>query len=258
MNGRDGKGYQNTTCRVCLAYLALKQACARLVVCVRSTSAMSNPTSALVSLTSGDRGRNWRPHVCGVVSAGGSRYRGRAVDLFGSRRAASVFAGVCLFDRRSFTRPQLDSTYDAVRVGAGAAGGSAVAVFATAFVFAALMSLEHAIWGGPNSTARRRYRSHQSAAMIDFALFLPYPADIPTAVVFTRAPRALLRDQYGLDVTVCESHTIPGGCAHSFERDGFKFDSGPSIFSGFTGPVPNPLKQVGCGEGCCWLWVSGW
>eukprot|EP00903_Cladosiphon_okamuranus_P006653 g6496.t1 len=49
---------------------------------------------------------------------------------------------------------------------------------------------------------------------------------------------------YGLDVTVCESHTIPGGCAHSFEREGFKFDSGPSIFSGFTGPVPNPLKQV--------------
>ena len=52
--------------------------------------------------------------------------------------------------------------------------------------------------------------------------------------------------QYGLGVTVCESHTIPGGCAHSFEREGFKFDSGPSIFSGFTGPVPNPLKQVRC------------
>ena len=55
---------------------------------------------------------------------------------------------------------------------------------------------------------------------------------------------ALISAQYGLDVTVCESHTIPGGCAHSFERDGYKFDSGPSIFSGFTGPVPNPLKQV--------------
>ncbi|CAM9252128.1 unnamed protein product, partial [Scytosiphon promiscuus] len=55
---------------------------------------------------------------------------------------------------------------------------------------------------------------------------------------------AALLAQYGLDVTVCESHTIPGGCAHSFERDGYKFDSGPSIFSGFTGPVPNPLKQV--------------
>lgn len=53
------------------------------------------------------------------------------------------------------------------------------------------------------------------------------------------------RTQYGLDVTVCESHTIAGGCAHSFERGGYKFDSGPSIFSGFTGPVPNPLKQVG-------------
>ena len=44
---------------------------------------------------------------------------------------------------------------------------------------------------------------------------------------------------------MCESHTISGGCAHSFERSGFKFDSGPSIFSGFTGPVANPLKQAG-------------
>ena len=61
--------------------------------------------------------------------------------------------------------------------------------------------------------------------------------------------------QYGLDVTVCESHTIPGGCAHSFERDGFKFDSGPSIFSGFTGPVANPLKQV---RGAQWLMGSDW
>lgn len=59
--------------------------------------------------------------------------------------------------------------------------------------------------------------------------------------------------KYGLDVTVCESHTIPGGCAHSFERDGYKFDSGPSIFSGFTGPVLNPLKQVGA-AGAGWLW----
>lgn len=32
--------------------------------------------------------------------------------------------------------------------------------------------------------------------------------------------------QYGLKVIVCESHAIPGEAAHSFERDGFKFDSG--------------------------------
>jgi phytoene dehydrogenase-like protein len=38
---------------------------------------------------------------------------------------------------------------------------------------------------------------------------------------------AALLARYGFEVIVCESHTIPGGAAHSFERDGFKFDSGP-------------------------------
>ncbi|MDJ0732402.1 MAG: NAD(P)/FAD-dependent oxidoreductase [Crocosphaera sp.] len=50
---------------------------------------------------------------------------------------------------------------------------------------------------------------------------------------------------YGLEVTVCESHSIPGGAAHSFQRDGFIFDSGPSLYSGLSySPSPNPLKQV--------------
>ncbi|MGK7953694.1 MAG: phytoene desaturase family protein [Crocosphaera sp.] len=56
---------------------------------------------------------------------------------------------------------------------------------------------------------------------------------------------AALLAHYGLDVTVCESHTIPGGAAHSFQRDGFIFDSGPSLYSGLSySPSPNPLKQV--------------
>ena len=33
----------------------------------------------------------------------------------------------------------------------------------------------------------------------------------------------------GYSVTVCESHVTPGGAAHGFERDGFHFESGPSI-----------------------------
>lgn len=37
---------------------------------------------------------------------------------------------------------------------------------------------------------------------------------------------ALLAAQYGYDVRVCESHSIPGGCAHGFERDGYSMDSG--------------------------------
>jgi phytoene dehydrogenase-like protein len=56
---------------------------------------------------------------------------------------------------------------------------------------------------------------------------------------------AALLAQYGLRVIVCESHTIPGGAAHGFERNGFRFDSGPSLYSGLaTSPSANPLKQV--------------
>lgn len=50
--------------------------------------------------------------------------------------------------------------------------------------------------------------------------------------------------RYGLQVTVCESHTIPGGAAHGFKRNGYLFDSGPSLYSGLSTPSPNPLRQV--------------
>lgn len=51
--------------------------------------------------------------------------------------------------------------------------------------------------------------------------------------------------RYGFEVTVCESHSIPGGAAHAFDRNGFKFDSGPSLYSGLSySPSPNPLRQV--------------
>eukprot|EP00897_Mesotaenium_endlicherianum_P006473 jgi/Mesen1/5854/ME000298S05133 len=52
--------------------------------------------------------------------------------------------------------------------------------------------------------------------------------------------------RYGSDVLVLESHTLPGGAAHSFEREGYHFDSGPSLFSGLSsrGAQANPLAQV--------------
>ncbi|MBD2690939.1 phytoene desaturase family protein [Anabaena catenula] len=51
--------------------------------------------------------------------------------------------------------------------------------------------------------------------------------------------------RYGKRVIVCESHTIPGGAAHSFKRRGFEFDSGPSFYCGLTESQSlNPLKQV--------------
>lgn len=50
--------------------------------------------------------------------------------------------------------------------------------------------------------------------------------------------------KYGFDVVVCESHAIAGGAAHGFERQGYHFDSGPSLYSGLTVSSANPLKQV--------------
>jgi phytoene dehydrogenase-like protein len=56
---------------------------------------------------------------------------------------------------------------------------------------------------------------------------------------------AALLARYGYAVTVCESHTIPGGAAHGFERDGFHFESGPSFFTGLSVPdSANPLKHI--------------
>ncbi|KXZ49671.1 hypothetical protein GPECTOR_20g528 [Gonium pectorale] len=58
---------------------------------------------------------------------------------------------------------------------------------------------------------------------------------------------AALLAKYGYRVTVCESHYLPGGAAHSFQVGGYSFDAGPSFFLGIGGPPgdgsPNPLKQ---------------
>ncbi|MGA7932438.1 MAG: NAD(P)/FAD-dependent oxidoreductase [Kovacikia sp.] len=51
--------------------------------------------------------------------------------------------------------------------------------------------------------------------------------------------------RYGRKVIICESHTIPGGAAHSFSRQGFYFDSGPSFYCGLSDRHSlNPLRQV--------------
>ncbi|MEM6253702.1 MAG: NAD(P)/FAD-dependent oxidoreductase [Cyanobacteria bacterium P01_D01_bin.156] len=67
--------------------------------------------------------------------------------------------------------------------------------------------------------------------------------------------------RYGYDVVVCESHSIAGGAAHGFERQGFLFDSGPSLYSGLSySPSPNPLRQVldAIGEDATWLNYDTW
>ncbi|MEM9265794.1 MAG: NAD(P)/FAD-dependent oxidoreductase [Cyanobacteria bacterium P01_F01_bin.13] len=51
--------------------------------------------------------------------------------------------------------------------------------------------------------------------------------------------------RYGRRVLVCESHTLPGGAAHAFKRQGFTFDSGPSFYCGLADPSScNPLREV--------------
>jgi phytoene dehydrogenase-like protein len=54
-----------------------------------------------------------------------------------------------------------------------------------------------------------------------------------------------LAARHGLDVLVLEAHDRPGGAAHGFERRGFRFESGPSLWSGLgRWPSTNPLAQV--------------
>ena len=56
---------------------------------------------------------------------------------------------------------------------------------------------------------------------------------------------AALLARYGFSVTVYESHSLAGGAAHAFSRQGFIFDSGPSLHSGISySPSANPLRQV--------------
>ena len=46
----------------------------------------------------------------------------------------------------------------------------------------------------------------------------------------------------GKKVLIAEAHSQPGGVAHSFNMRGYKFESGPSLWSGIgKWPTTNPL-----------------
>ena len=56
---------------------------------------------------------------------------------------------------------------------------------------------------------------------------------------------AALAARHGLEVVVLEGHSAAGGAAHGFQRQGFHFESGPSLWSGLgRWPSSNPLTQV--------------
>eukprot|EP01041_Mallomonas_annulata_P006900 gene6900-14008_t len=73
---------------------------------------------------------------------------------------------------------------------------------------------------------------------------------------------AALLGFYGYSVVVLESHYLPGGVAHTFERKGFKFDAGPSLWNGMATPPYNPLRQileiVGEGDTVKYNQYDGW
>ena len=49
----------------------------------------------------------------------------------------------------------------------------------------------------------------------------------------------------GYRVLVCEAHSRPGGVAHSFTKDGYTFESGPSLWSGLNNQkIDNPLGHI--------------
>ncbi|VEU34799.1 unnamed protein product [Pseudo-nitzschia multistriata] len=63
------------------------------------------------------------------------------------------------------------------------------------------------------------------------------------------------------ETVVFEAHDTPGGAAHGWERRGFHFESGPSLYSGFSmDESPNPLKNVFqiIGEDAEWITYDRW
>ena len=49
----------------------------------------------------------------------------------------------------------------------------------------------------------------------------------------------------GREVLVLEAHSQPGGAAHGFQRNGYHFESGPSLWTGLgRWPSTNPLAQI--------------
>jgi Phytoene dehydrogenase and related proteins len=64
-----------------------------------------------------------------------------------------------------------------------------------------------------------------------------------------------------ISTLVLESHDAVGGAAHGWTRRGFHFESGPSLYSGFsTDESPNPLKNIFqiIGEEPEWITYDRW
>lgn len=91
-----------------------------------------------------------------------------------------------------------------------------------------------------------RWRAHTRARIrltraLRTARARPLAARVPSGGLSAGALLAM----YGKKVVVLESHDVPGGAAHAWERDGYTFESGPSLYSTMTTPgTMNPMGQV--------------
>lgn len=100
-----------------------------------------------------------------------------------------------------------------------------------------------------NSTAQEPSSSSNASLLLKHTNGFPEKPEADVVVIGSGIGGlccAGLLARYNQDVLLLESHDLPGGAAHSFEIKGYKFDSGPSLFSGFQsrGPQANPLAQV--------------
>jgi len=109
--------------------------------------------------------------------------------------------------------------------------------------------------GGPQPAPR----SQASMSVTDLSSSSEYDVIVVGSGIGGLSAGALA-GRYGNRVLVCEAHSIPGGAAHSFERSGYTFDSGPSLWSGLATPSSNPLRQVldAIGESLEWKQYDKW
>lgn len=111
---------------------------------------------------------------------------------------------------------------------------------------------------------RRSRRQHESWVVLRAAAAAELGEEFDVVVVgagIGGLSCAGLLARAGRRVLVCESHSVAGGVAHSFKRNGYDFDSGPSLLSGMSSlRTSNPLRHVlnALGEDCEWTRYDGW
>jgi len=122
--------------------------------------------------------------------------------------------------------------------------------------------IENELYVNPKDSATAEFENISDVEEVDIA--------IVGAGIGGLCAGAILNTLYKKKVGIYESHYLPGGCAHAFDRAAqigtekkvFTFDSGPTIVLGCSQPPYNPLRQVmnavGLGDDVEWIRYDGW